>query len=269
MEKLFQTLSNPNLSTNTCDKCKESLYMPIDVLGETRYVRKSCQCERDEYERNRKEEMQRQKNLVLDRLKTSSLMDKRFFNSTLENWNDEVGNGKLKTFCEKYVQNWREAKKENIGVLLYGAAGTGKTYACFAVANELIAQLETVVAVSMTNLLSRIRETYSKNESEPELINLMGNCDLLVLDDLGAENRTDWVTSKIYQIIDTRYRAGKPLFITTNLTLEGLREKLSEEVDRTYDRIMEVCVPFEVKGKSVRSKLGGQKRDKLIELMRT
>ena len=70
-------------------------------------------------------------------------------------------------------------------------------------------------------------------------------------DDLGAENNTAWSKEKLYEIIDSRYRDGKPIIITTNLTTGQLKEKLAGDdgIYRTHDRIIEMCTLIEVKGK--------------------
>ena len=83
---------------------------------------------------------------------------------------------------------------------------------------------------------------------------MLKNASLLILDDLGAENNTEWSKEKIYEIIDSRYRQSKPMIITTNLTKDQLRDKLTsgDGVTRTYDRLIEMCTPIEVKGPSKR-----------------
>jgi len=95
------------------------------------------------------------------------------------------------------------------------------------------------------------------------------NASLLILDDLGAENSTDWAREKIYEIIDSRYRDKKPIIITTNLKLEQLMEKLAggDRVYRTYDRIIEMCTPVEVKGKARRIETAKAKQKLLKELL--
>lgn len=74
----------------------------------------------------------------------------------------------------------------------------------------------------------------------------------------------------LYQIIDARYRSGKPLVVTTNLTLDQLQEKLTshDKVDRTYDRLAEICLPIEVIGASNRALVARSKRQQLIDALR-
>ena len=52
---------------------------------------------------------------------------------------------------------------------------------------------------------------------EAEVLKKVSECDLLIIDDFGAEKITDWVLEKVFLLIDTRYKTEKPLIITTNL----------------------------------------------------
>ena len=66
---------------------------------------------------------------------------------------------------------------------------------------------------------------------------------LLVIDDLGSERDTPYASDLVYQIIDARYRSGKPLIVTTNLTLEELENPGSRDRERIYQRVLERCTP--------------------------
>ena len=92
--------------------------------------------------------------------------------------------------------------------------------------------------------------------------------DLLVIDDLGVERDTSYSLEQVYNIIDTRSRAGKPLIVTTNLTLEDLQNPASIEYARIYDRILEMC-PIRLKliGESRRKDNAERRRIKAKEIM--
>jgi DNA replication protein DnaC len=80
----------------------------------------------------------------------------------------------------------------------------------------------------------------------------VSKADLLVLDDLGAEKPTEWALEKIYQIVNSRYESLGPMIITTNLDLNSLERLLGE---RTFGRILEMCVPVEVGGEDHRRRI--------------
>lgn len=86
-------------------------------------------------------------------------------------------------------------------------------------------------------------------EAENDVLNYVKTCDLLVIDDLGTENVSEFTKEKMFNLIDTRYRANKPMLITTNLTPDEIREKLGS---RIADRIAGSCLEYEVKGESKR-----------------
>ena len=62
--------------------------------------------------------------------------------------------------------------------------------------------------------------------------------DLLHIDDLGAENTTEWVLEQLYSIVNTRYEDERAMVVTTNLRYEELVAQLG---DRTMSRLVAIC----------------------------
>ena len=89
-------------------------------------------------------------------------------------------------------------------------------------------------------------------EGKQNYIDNLNNFDLLVIDDLASERDTEYMGEIVQNIIDSRYRAGLPLIITTNLTSEELKKPLEIRKKRIYSRLFEMCYPIEVKGKDRR-----------------
>ena len=87
-----------------------------------------------------------------------------------------------------------------------------------------------------------------------EYIDSLNEFHLLVIDDLGAERKSDsgYMQEIMYDIIDSRYLAGLPMIITTNLTADELKFPQDIRYQRIYDRILERCHPVEVSGVSRR-----------------
>ena len=270
------TLDNMKMSESQsnikiCPKCGGKKELIINIAGIEKKVPCMCYCESAEYNRLQEIEEQKQRMMRLERLRSYSLMGKQFEQCTFDNFEINSQNKKMYNLGKNYCKNWTEVKKKNMGLLLYGPPGTGKTFLAFCIANELIKNMVPVIAISSIGLLNRIKETYNKwgTEGEVEVINSLKNASLLVLDDLGAENDTNWAKEKIYEIIDSRDRDKKPCIITTNLTREGLKKKLTGDdgVSRTYDRIVEMCYPIQVQGQSRRIKAAKDKEELLNKLL--
>lgn len=82
----------------------------------------------------------------------------------------------------------------------------------------------------------------------------MNQSKLLIIDDLGAERGTDYSLERVYDIIDSRYRSNKPIILTTNLTMEQMKNCEDIRYNRIYDRIFEMCYPVKVNGLSWRKR---------------
>lgn len=131
------------------------------------------------------------------------------------------------------------------GLLFTGPVGSGKTYLACCIANALLQQGQVVLFVVVPDLLDRIRSTYDAsrqgNITEQELLDTAREVPLLILDDLGAHNYTDWTRNKLYSILNYRLNHELPVIITTNISLEDLEEYLGE---RTTSRILQMCRPY-------------------------
>ena len=105
----------------------------------------------------------------------------------------------------------------------------------------------------MTNfpsILARLGGTFG--EERTAFLNGLGDYDLLIIDDLGVERSTEYAMEQIFSIVDSRYRSGKPLIVTTNLKLDELKHPSDLAHARIYDRILERCAPILFDGKNFR-----------------
>ena len=127
------------------------------------------------------------------------------------------------------------------GLLLEGEVGCGKTHLAAAITNALIELEEDALFLVVPEFLDQLRFSYRReNEGldEAEIIRRAYRAQVLVLDDLGAHNYTDWVCNKLFTIINHRYNRNLPCIITTNLSFVDLESKLG---DRTASRLYEMC----------------------------
>ena len=117
----------------------------------------------------------------------------------------------------------------------------------------LTSLLEQDVPVLMTNfptILNRMTGLFGSDRAD-FLANLNAY-DLLILDDLGAERGTEYALEQVFAVIDARYRSRKPLIVTTNLTLDALKNPDDLAHARIYDRILEICAPILFSGENLR-----------------
>jgi DNA replication protein DnaC len=258
-----------------CDHCGTPTQKDIEILGIMRRVSVSCKCRQEAYERERKAAELKDLRRRLERFKAYSLMDNRFEASTFENWTHRPDNRDDYNLGMSYCKKWQTVYANNRGLLLYGKAGSGKTFLSFAIANALYKQGQAVMAISVSKLLAIIKDSFDNHGEfgEIDVLNTVHDASLLVLDDIGIEYKTAWAYEKLYAIIDTRYRTAKPTIITTNHNLDTLRENLAtvdfktrtrDPSERIFSRITEMCAFHEIKGASWRISKGAQNKAALL-----
>ena len=225
----------------------------IKILGDKiRYI-PSCKCHETFYERElEKIEMENEKARVKNRgnrYRNFSIIDNKFLNSLFENADFAE---KHMEIAKKYAEKFME-KNCDVGILFYGNSGTGKTFASSCIGNYLMERGRNVIALNIGLYLTELKQEWNKKETE--LLHKISKCDLLIIDDLGCEKISEWVLEKIFLLIDTRYRASKPVIITTNLFYSRDNEKCgiyNTFGTRIKERILEMCFPVCCKGESKR-----------------
>lgn len=232
-----------------CGKCHTNKEKKIQLARECVTVRCICKCESEERERIQKQKDYEEEMRRIERLKVASLMDAKLKSATLKTFTQKEDNQKLYTIVKNYVDNFETFYKSNRGLLFWGTVGTGKSYAAACIANELLNRKTPVVMTSFVKVLQVIQDN---TENETEFVNRLCAARLLIIDDLGTERNTDYALEKVYNVIDSRYRTGKPLILTTNLNLQDMQMTQDIRYQRIYDRIFEMCHPVMVNGTSWR-----------------
>lgn len=172
-----------------------------------------CECRKKAIEREERLEQERKEMEAVAALKRQSLMDDRLADATFENFQQTKQNARQLRLCRRYAECFDEMMEKNQGLLFYGGVGTGKTYAAACIANYLLNRRRSVVMTSFVKLLESMMNF---KEDDSVLISRLNRAKLLIIDDLGAERSTDFALEKVYDIVDSRYRAKLPVILTTN-----------------------------------------------------
>lgn len=223
-----------------------------------------CKCKVEENKRKEEEEKKRQEMQRLERLKASSLMDAKLKAARLDGYQVDGDNQKIYNLAGNYVKRFDEMYEKRQGLLFWGTVGTGKSYTAACIANELLNQMIPVVMTSFVKILQNIQ---GNPDEEERIMAGLNTAKLLIIDDLGAERSTDYASEKVYNIIDSRYLSGKPLILTTNMTLKDMQESEDIRYRRIYDRIFEMCFPVRFAGRSWREKAASKRFDVMKNLM--
>ena len=129
---------------------------------------------------------------------------------------------------KRYVNNWKQVKAENLGLLFWGDVGTGKSFLAACIANGLLDQGVSVRMTNFTWILNKLSDLQVKERCQ--YIASFGKVDLLIIDDLGTELNNAFVTSQLFLCINERLLARKSTIISTNLSLDELQNEYSERI---------------------------------------
>ena len=231
-----------------CGICNTPKEQIIKLAGEKKKIYKPCTCRQKEIDEERKEREEFDRRMKLNMLRQAAFGDNLLYNQTFE---DEDGTLEHKDFAMNYVKNFSKMESENIGLLLTGKVGTGKTYLAAAIANTLI---EDGVTVRMTNFATILNDMMNLQIEKNKYIKNLNSCRLLIIDDLGIQRDTTFALEHIFNIIDSRYRANKPVIFTTNLSLDALVNTNDLREKRIYSRVLEMAIPLVFSGEDRRLK---------------
>lgn len=240
MSGIQQTTTKKNLGEKTCETCGHTYQAFSQVIaGQEMFFDYCWPCKKKEEDAKLAHGIQ-ERNEKLKGLKLVKLFNQHsFINDNLRTCS--FGNYEKQTkmqdeafmVARKYVETFDLQNPKNL--IMTGSYGVGKSHLSIAIIKALINKGHTGIFVSTPKLLQAFRDTYQKDSevSEGQLMKALEKVDCLVLDDIGAENTTDWATDKLFNIVDSRQ--GKNTVFTTNLTMEQLETKIGP---RNFSRIM-------------------------------
>lgn len=239
---------NPEDGLLWCGKCRTPKQTRVTMLGRVYTPYCACECERKRFEAEREEFRKNQRLAEMQRFRAVSGITGSLAESRFENYGVTEDNKRAYTICKRYAERFGELPKKNQGLLLWGSVGTGKTFSAACIANSLLDGGVPVIMTSFAKLLGRDKGF----GIDGEFISELNRAALLIIDDLGAERSTDFALEKVYSVIDSRYSAGLPMILTTNLDLREMQNCADIRYRRVYERVLEVCYPVMFAGQSRR-----------------
>jgi DNA replication protein DnaC len=248
---------NGLLHCGVCHTPKQAEVTPSS--GQARTVPVMCMCKEQHYADLERGKRESDLGRLVRELRRDGLTDQEY-----EKWtfgNDDGSKQAISSACRKYVDEWTSMKAENIGLLFYGGVGTGKSFYACCIANALLDKCVPALVTSAPRILSRI-QAMGHGGGRDDALSGLQKYDLLVIDDLGTERGSEYALEQMFSAIDARYRCGKPLIVTTNLSPADIKSPANIAYMRIYDRIMQNSIPVKVPGDSRRKAIGAEKRRK-------
>ncbi len=238
-----------------CGRCHTPKQCTVTMPGIDTSLTVSCMCKcmQDDYEREKAERARRDRLAEIRRLRIMGIDDARARDRRFAD--ADMTPALVK--CKRYAENWPEMRKKNIGLLMFGDVGTGKSFAAACIANAVLEREVPVLYTNVPKIINSLTGMYK--EERISYIGSLNQFGLVVIDDLGVERDTEFGMEILFEIIDTRSKSNAPLIVTTNLSLDALKNPNDLRLKRIYDRILGMCIPIKFTGSSRREAARKQK----------
>lgn len=136
----------------------------------------------------------------------------------------------LEYILKEYIPNFKDI---NTNLLFYGNPGSGKSFLSYCIAKELLDAGFLVLYKTSDELISNLKEIRFNNNIQLEEVII--NCDLLIIDDLGAEQKSEFSITELFNLLNKKLLKNKKMLVSTNLLLPNITQVYSE---RIYSRLI-------------------------------
>lgn len=191
----------------------------------------------------------------IKKYQTSSIMPMDYLIKKVNNYHANTDSQKYaRDVTTSFIMNAKEAIEAGQGILYKGDFGTGKTHLALAIRNYLAENNFKVLFITLPDYLERIKEGYNGAKDNRALQtsyniqSLARTADLLILDDIGANNMTKWATEQLFMLVNAR--KGKSTIYTTNLNIDDFTS--NRDLHRVYSRMTENNREIEIYGEDNR-----------------
>lgn len=245
-----------------CGKCHTPKQVEVEINGTISRPYCMCQCESEEYSREQAKKREIFRKEEIERNRASGFVDLDMKHCIFAL--DDRKNPKISDISQRYVEHFQTMRHKGKGLIYLGNSGTGKSFMAACITNALI---DKGYKCLMTNFPRIINELTGIFEGKQTYIDSLNRYDLLVIDDLAIERDTEYTSEIIQNVIDSRYRSGKPLIITTNLTKADFENPKNIKKERLFSRLYEMCLPIPVTGTDRRKEKAAVKDGEIKDLL--
>ena len=237
-----------------CKECKTARFVFIEDIDNPNMAKiilsPWCECKRNKAEREEYEEKCRKEIDAFNARKEASFLGKRYRNVMFDTAKITENNKQVYESARKYVEHADDVLENNIGLYIYGANGSGKTYLSACICNELVLRFHSCVYTNFASLVDEMRY----NSTSSQLVNAVKNCEFAFIDDFGKEfigreqnaSSSKWLESKLFEIINERYNACKPTIFSSNYSIGelvgvlGLDRAIVERINEMSTRVIKL-----------------------------
>ncbi|WP_218030885.1 ATP-binding protein [Dictyobacter aurantiacus] len=215
-------VNNKVPAKSICPKCRGAGFLRADVpFGHPNFGKPiPCVCKESERKEKRRQQLRDMSNM--DAFRNQSFRSFSLHTPGVQ---------------EAYDAATRFASNPQGWLLLIGPNGCGKTHLAAAIANLSLDSGAVVLFEAVPDLLDHLRAAFAPTATEvyDQLFSKMREAELLVLDDLGAQQSSPWANEKLFQLLNYRYNLSMPTVITANPKgLQGIDERIRSRLHDTY-----------------------------------
>lgn len=226
-----------------CGMCGEMKQRVIELAGVKMVVPCACRCTREQDAARREEAERRRAEYERSRRRYECFgEDLKKAGYTFAA--DDRRLAKVSDAARGYANDFAEQRKRGKGLLFLGTVGTGKTFYACCIANAVIDAGYSAIVTNFAEIANDLQATFDKGSVHNRLL----RADLLVLDDLAAERDTSFMQEIVFQVIEERSAAGKPVILTSNLSPQEFLHPAELSRSRVFSRVAEVCTIITVTG---------------------
>jgi len=196
------------------------------------------EAESKEKESANKEKSEHRQQQIANKYKRSGIPP-RYTTRTFDNFKcTNADQRKALSMAKAYAEGITTSMKTGAGLILSGKVGTGKTHLACAVGDHFVKENGSVLFITVTAMIRKIRETYRRDSkhTEQQIIDGYRDVDLLIIDEIGLQKGSESEEFLLFETINERYAYFKPTILISNLNAEEIKQYIGT---RALDRMRE------------------------------